>query len=347
MLGRMFATPSGIRLAGKCSKRRAWPQAAAARRALSRNARLRFTKTAGGACAAWPLSLRHCASPKPLTQLARLAQTEKPRSGMVQSPPESCSHDCRSPEVIQAKATSCGPRGPWAKCECGIFTAHGLAFGVEAACGICYMLGHQVRLFLGSSVVEQAAVNRSVAGSNPARGANISTELFPGGHFGGTNRIKSAICIALAVFRHPRRLRDPITQSARVPLSCRDRICADFKRGAAEYRGCRETINRHRQQAVANKIGLALSAKARRIRRKPGDPRRLNRPRRSAPWSASQIPISRARRAASRDIDHGQLNRPLRRPPPMMAVSCEAHSLTRAIDILMVRPEFSWCALNW
>ena len=31
-----------------------------------------------------------------------------------------------------------------------------------------------IQVFLGSSVVEQAAVNRSVAGSSPARGANLS-----------------------------------------------------------------------------------------------------------------------------------------------------------------------------
>ena len=31
-----------------------------------------------------------------------------------------------------------------------------------------------MRMFLGSSVVEQTAVNRSVAGSNPARGATSS-----------------------------------------------------------------------------------------------------------------------------------------------------------------------------
>ena len=39
--------------------------------------------------------------------------------------------------------------------------------------GFCYTHGAFAHLFLGSSAVEQSTVNRSVAGSNPARGANL------------------------------------------------------------------------------------------------------------------------------------------------------------------------------
>ncbi len=40
--------------------------------------------------------------------------------------------------------------------------------------GLCYTLpvANRFRLFLGSSAVEHSTVNRMVAGSNPARGAN-------------------------------------------------------------------------------------------------------------------------------------------------------------------------------
>jgi hypothetical protein len=44
--------------------------------------------------------------------------------------------------------------------------------------GLCYMRPTRTsRLFPGSSVVEQPAVNRLVAGSNPARGANKINKL--------------------------------------------------------------------------------------------------------------------------------------------------------------------------
>ena len=45
-------------------------------------------------------------------------------------------------------------------------------------CGkLCY-IGSLDRVFLGSSVVEQLAVNQLVAGSNPARGATLSLPHF-------------------------------------------------------------------------------------------------------------------------------------------------------------------------
>src|ERR1700733_1690291 len=50
-------------------------------------------------------------------------------------------------------------------------------FQCRAAFVICART-HTSRLFPGSSVVEQPAVNRLVAGSNPARGANKIKALF-------------------------------------------------------------------------------------------------------------------------------------------------------------------------
>src|ERR1700694_548338 len=78
-----------------------------------------------------------------------------------------------------------GPKMPTNPCATGGFRPHLTrrwkgAFGpfqrVEALLYAPPFANH-VRLFLGSSAVEHSTVNRMVAGSNPARGANEFKQL--------------------------------------------------------------------------------------------------------------------------------------------------------------------------
>src|SRR6266852_7345658 len=68
------------------------------------------------------------------------------------------------------------PQGEFCPVPCRVTAAY---FVLCKARGLCYTLpvANRFRLFLGSSAVEHSTVNRMVAGSNPARGAN-KTKYF-------------------------------------------------------------------------------------------------------------------------------------------------------------------------
>ena len=75
------------------------------------------------------------------------------------------------PSAIHLVSHCCAPRD-----ECAVSRTHdpGKYLPLGKAPPLCYT--PRARLFPGSSVVEQPAVNRLVAGSNPARGAKQNSK---------------------------------------------------------------------------------------------------------------------------------------------------------------------------